>query len=107
MAFPFDLKLGGISGANTMHFAMKGQGRLDTAAGRYEGSSLEYRGWVGGEPLPLAGAELTGSLSRAAYEGATGVAILEDGRFKFAEVPGTFKGRVDGRRAVDGGGSLP
>jgi uncharacterized protein involved in outer membrane biogenesis len=92
--FPFDLKLGGIFGANTMHFAMKGQGRLDTAAGRYEGSSLEYRGWVGGEPLPLAGAELTGSLSRAAYEAANGVVTLEDGRFEFAEVPGIFKGRV-------------
>ena len=92
--FPFDLKLGGIFGANTMHFAMRGQGRLDTAAGRYEGSSLEYRGWVGGEPLPLAGAELTGSLGRAAYEAANGVVTLEDGRFEFAEVPGIFKGRV-------------
>ena len=92
--FPFDLKLGGIFGANTIHFAMKGQGRLDTVAGRYEGSSLEYRGWVGGEPLPLAGAELTGSLGRGAYEGATGVIALAGGRFKFAEVPGTFNGRV-------------
>lgn len=92
--FPFDLKLGGIFGANTVHFAMKGRGRLDTAAERYEGSSLEYRGWVGGEPLPLAGAELTGSLARAAYEGASGVVTLENGRFEFAEVPGTFKGRV-------------
>jgi hypothetical protein len=93
-AFPLDLKLGGIVGANTMHFAMKGQGRLDTVGGSYEGTSLEFRGWVGGEPLPLAGAELTGSLGSAAYDGATGVIALEDGRFKFAEVPGTFKGRV-------------
>ena len=74
---------------------MKGQGRIDTAAGRYEGSALEYRGWLGGEPLPLAGAELTGTLGRATYDGATGVATLDDGRFKFAEVPGRFEGRID------------
>ena len=94
-AFPFDLKLGGISGANTFHFAMHGQGRFDTAGGQYEGTTVEYRGWVGGEPLPLAGAELAGSLGRASYAGATGVVALEDGRFKFAEVSGTFKGSVD------------
>ena len=94
-AFPFDLKLGGISGANTIHFAIKGQGRIDTAAGRYEGTALDYRGWVGGEPLPLAGAELTGALGRVSYDGATGVVALEDGRFKFAEVPGTFSGSVN------------
>jgi AsmA protein len=94
-AFPFDLKLGGISGANTFHFAMQGQGRFDTASGRYEGTTLEYRGWVGGEPLPLAGAELTGSLGRASYADTTGVVAFEGGRFKFAEVPGTFKGSVD------------
>jgi len=93
-AFPFDLKLGGISGANTIHFAMKGQGRLDTATGQYEGTAFDYRGWVGGQPLPLAGAELTGALGRASYDGATGVVALEDGRFKFAEVPGTFRGSV-------------
>jgi AsmA protein len=93
-AFPFDLKLGGLSGANTIHFAIKGQGRLDTVTGQYEGSTLEFRGWVGGEPLPLAGAELTGSLGRASYQGATGVVAVEDGRFKFAEVPGTFRGSI-------------
>jgi uncharacterized protein involved in outer membrane biogenesis len=39
--FPFDLKLGGIFGANTMHFAMKGQGRLGgrrTVAARGRGT---------------------------------------------------------------------
>ncbi len=94
-AFPFDLKLGGVFGANTIHYAMKGQGRLDPTAGQYEGSSLEFRGWLGGEPLPLAGAELAGTLARAAYDGATGVASVADGRFRFAEVPGRFEGRAD------------
>ena len=92
--FPFDLKLGGILGANTLHFAMQGQGRVDTTAGQYEGTSLTYRGWVGGEPLPLAGAELTGALGRASYEGETGVITLADGRFEFAEMPGTFTGTL-------------
>jgi len=94
-AFPFDLKLGGISGASTIHFAIKGQGRIDPAAGRYEGTTLDYRGWLGGEPLPLAGAELTGSLGRASFDGAAGVIAFEGGRFKFAEVPGDFKGSVN------------
>ena len=94
-AFPFDLKLGGIFGDHTSHFAVKGQGRIDTAAKRYEGSALEFRGWIGGGPLPLAGAELAGTLGRATYEGATGVARIADGRFRFAEVPGRFEGHVD------------
>ena len=93
--FPFDLKLGGVFGTNTMHFALKGEGRLDTAAGAYEGRSMEFRGWLGGEPLPLAGAELEGGLNRASYESQSGVAIAEAGRFKFAEVSGTFRGRAD------------
>jgi AsmA protein len=94
-AFPFDLKLGGVFGTNTMHFALKGEGRLDTAAGAYEGRSMAFRGWLGGEPLPLAGAELEGELSRASYESESGAAIAEAGRFRFAEVSGTFRGRAD------------
>jgi uncharacterized protein involved in outer membrane biogenesis len=93
--FPFDLKAGGIFGPNTTHLAVKGQGRIDTAAGQYEGSALEFRGWLGGEPLPLAGAELAGTLGQAAYDGASGVATATDGRFEFAEVPGRFTGRID------------
>jgi AsmA protein len=94
-AFPFDLKLGGVFGTNTFHFAAKGEGQVDTAASTYEGRSLEFRGWLGGEPLPLAGAELTGRLARASYAGGTGTAIAEEGHFKFAEVSGTFQGRAD------------
>ena len=94
-AFPFDLKLGGVFGTNTMHFALKGNGRVDTAAGEYEGRSLEFRGWLGGEPLPLAGAELEGGLARAFYESASGKAVAEAGHFRFAEVSGKFQGRAD------------
>ncbi len=95
VTFPFDLQLGGVFGANTIHYAVKGQGRLDTAARQYEGSALEFRGWVGGEPLPLAGAELAGTLARAAYDGATGIASVAGGQFRFAEIPARFEGRAD------------
>jgi AsmA protein len=94
-AFPFDLKLGGVFGTNTTHFALKGEGRVDMTAGVYEGRSLAFRGWLGGEPLPLAGAELEGELARASYASKSGVAVAEAGRFKFAEVSGKFEGRAD------------
>jgi AsmA protein len=93
--FPFDLKLGGIFESHTTHLAVKGQCRIDTAAGQYAGSALEFRGWLGGEPLPLAGAELVGTLGRVTYVGASGVASAADGRFEFAEAPGRFEGRID------------
>jgi hypothetical protein len=93
--FPLALSLGGVFGANTAHYAMKGQARIDTDAGRYEARGLDYRGWVGGEPLPLAGAELTGALSRASFDAATGLATLEGGRLEFAKVPASFDGRLD------------
>lgn len=93
--FPIEISLGGIFGANTLHFAVKGHARLDPAADRYEATTLDVRGWLGGEPLPLAGAELTGFLARAAYDAASGVATLDAGRFNFGGVPGTFEGRLD------------
>jgi len=94
-AFPFELRLGGISGTQTIHFAAKGEASLDLDAGQYAARGLEYRGWLGGEPLPLAGAELTGTLREATYAGATGEARFAGGLFKFAEVPGRFEGRLD------------
>ncbi len=95
VAFPIELRLGGIFGANTIHYAMKGEARLDPDAGLYEASGLDFRGWAGGDPLPLAGVELTGALRRAAFESATGVATLVDGRFRLAGIPGAFDGTMD------------
>ena len=92
--FPVDLKLAGLAGENTMHFAVKGEARIEPGAGRYEAGTLEFRGWLGGDPLPLAGAELTGTLRQAAYDGGTGIATFFGGRFEFAEIPGRFEGRV-------------
>ena len=93
--FPLDLRLGGVFGPNTIHYAMKGRGRLDPDAGKYEATALDIRGWVGGDPLPLAGVELTGALKRAAYERGTGIAKLRGGHFKLAGIPGTFDGELD------------
>jgi hypothetical protein len=93
--FPIEVRLGGIFGANTIHYAMKGQARLDPDAGRYEASKLDFRGWAGGAPLPLAGVELAGALARAAYDGASGIATLDAGRFTLGGIPGTFDGRLD------------
>jgi hypothetical protein len=94
-AFPFDLRLGGLAGPNTIHFALKGEARMNLDTGRYEASALEFRGWLGGDPLPLAGAELTGTLRQATYESGTGVASLSGGQFEFAEIPGRFDGTLD------------
>lgn len=93
--FPVELRFGGVFGANTIHYSLKGRGRLDTNAGLYEASELDFRGWAGGDPLPLAGLELTGGMKRAAYDGATGIATLESGRFNLAGIPGEFGGTFD------------
>jgi hypothetical protein len=94
-AFPLDLRFGGIAGSNTLHFAIKGEAKLDVGKGRYEANTLEFRGWLGGEPLPIAGAELTGTLRQASYERGTGAARLTGGQFEFAEIPGRFDGTLD------------
>lgn len=93
--FPVEIRLGGVFGTNTIHYAVKGRARLDPGADRYEATRLDYRGWLGGEPLPLAGAELTGALARAVYDGASGALTLDAGRFTFGGIPGTFDGRID------------
>jgi len=95
VAFPIDLKLGGIAGPTTIHFALKGEAKMDFAVGLYEASELEFRGWLGGDPLPLAGAELTGTLRQASFESGTGAARVAGGQFKFAEIPGRFDGTLD------------
>ncbi len=94
-AFPIDLELAGLAGGNTMHFALEGEARMDPDAGRYEAGTLDFRGWLGGDPLPLAGAELAGTLREASYENGTGTARFAGGQFEFAEIPARFEGRLD------------
>ncbi len=93
-AFPLELQAAGIAGTNTFHFAAQGETRLEFDAGRYESSTIAYRGWLGGDPLPLAGAELTGTLAQATYESGSGSARFTGGRFEFAEIPGRFEGTL-------------
>ena len=93
--FPLELRLGGVFGTNTINYAMKGTGKIDLDAGRIDGSSLDFRGWAGGDPLPLAGVELKGALKQASYEMRNGLATLDAGKFNLAGVPGTFDGMLD------------
>lgn len=94
-AFPLDLRLGGIAGSNTLHFAIKGEAKLEAGMGQYEANALEFRGWLGGDPLPIAGAELAGTLRQASYESGKGTARFAGGQFRFAEIPGRFDGTLD------------
>jgi AsmA protein len=93
--FPLEIRLAGVFGPNTIHYAASGQAKIAADGSRYEAMKVEFRGWAGGDPLPLAGVELTGALARAAYESETGVATLDAGRFVLAGIPGTFAGRLD------------
>ena len=93
-AFPLELRLAGIAGANTFHFALNGQGVLDPDAGRYAANGLNFRGWAGGEPLPLAGIEVLGAAESATYDSTAGVAAVPRGTFNVAGIPGEFMARL-------------
>lgn len=92
-AFPVELSLAGVAGPNTFHFALNGQGVVDPDAGRYAASGLNFRGWAGGEPLPLAGIEMLGAAESAFYDSATGAAAIPRGTFNVAGIPGEFMAR--------------
>jgi hypothetical protein len=93
-AFPLELRLAGVAGPNTFHFALNGQGVLDPDAGRYTANGLNFRGWAGGEPLPLAGIEMLGAAESASYDSATGVAAIPRGTFNVTGIPGEFMARL-------------
>jgi uncharacterized protein involved in outer membrane biogenesis len=92
--FPVDLRLAGVAGPNTFHFALNGTAELDPDAGRYRASGLGYTGWAGGDPLPLAGVELAGRLQSVTWTAGTQSAALRGGSFNLAGVPGTFEGEL-------------
>ncbi|MGQ0384043.1 MAG: AsmA family protein [Gammaproteobacteria bacterium] len=93
--FPLELSLAGVFGPNTFHFAANGTARLDPDTGNYRAQALNYRGWVGGEPLPLAGIELAGRLESVAWAAASESANFTGGTFNLAGVPGAFDGRLE------------
>jgi AsmA protein len=93
--FPLELRLAGVFGSNTVHYSATAEATVDLDAGRYEASDLAFRGWAGGEPMPLAGVEMTGRLTRAAFERSTGTATLVEGRFILAGIPAEFSGTLN------------
>jgi AsmA protein len=69
---------------------MNGTAVLDPDAGRYRASALGFRGWAGGDPLPLAGVELSGRLGSVTWDAPTQTGALRGGSFNLAGVPGEF-----------------
>jgi hypothetical protein len=92
--FPLDVELGGVSGTNTFLLAFEGRGFADTASGHFAATRLDVRGWMGGEPLPLAGVELLGNIKAVTFDSAAGVAAIDGGRFNLAGIPGEIAGSV-------------
>lgn len=93
--FPLELRLAAVTGDNTIHFGFSGRGHTDPVGGRHELRGLQFRGWAGGEPLPLAGVELLGTLALASYDAAAGIAVVGAGTFNLAGIPGEFAGSMD------------
>ncbi|MGQ0430204.1 MAG: AsmA family protein [Gammaproteobacteria bacterium] len=93
--FPVELSLAGVAGPNTFHLAANGTARIDPDAGDYRAHALNYRGWAGGEPLPLAGIELAGRLESFAWASASESASFTGGTFNLAGVPGEFDGGLE------------
>ncbi len=89
--FPFELQLAGVGGGNTLHFSLQGQGRIDPDVSRYLGQDLTLKGWLGGEPLPLAGIELEGGIGVASFDGKSGSAEIKAGKMTFAGIRSEFE----------------
>jgi AsmA protein len=89
--FPVELQLAGVSGGNTLHFSLQGRGRIEPDASRYLGQDLTFKGWLGGEPLPLAGIELEGGIGVASYDGKLGIAEIKAGKMTLAGIRSEFE----------------
>jgi hypothetical protein len=92
--FPVDLEVAGVSGTHTFLLACKGRGLADTDAGRFAATTLNVRGWAGGEPLPLAGVELLGQIKAVTFDSGSGIAAIDGGSFNLAGIPGEFAGSL-------------
>ena len=84
--FPVDLQLAGVSGQHILHFALRGQAMVDPDAGHYGARDLSLRGWIGGDPLPLAGIELAGAVGVASFDGKSGAVEIQAGAMTIAGV---------------------
>ena len=88
--FPIELQLAGVSDDNTLHVSVQGRGRLDPDASRYLGQDLKFKGWLGGDPLPLAGIELEGDIGVASYDGKSGGTEIKAGKMTLAGIRSEF-----------------
>ena len=89
--FPVQLQLAGVSGGNTLHFSLQGLAHIEPDAGRYLARDLTLRGWLGGDPLPLAGIELEGGIGVASFDGKSGVAEIQRGTMTLAGIKSEFE----------------
>jgi uncharacterized protein involved in outer membrane biogenesis len=93
--FPVEFRLAGVSGPKTFHFAASGTARVDDERGDHRADGLTYRGWAGGEPLPIAGVELAGGLKSLVWVAEAQTARVSGGSFNLAGVPGAFEGGLE------------
>lgn len=98
--FPADLRLAGEYGRQIVHFGVAGEVRLDVDGGRYAGRKLRLRGWAGGEPMPVAGIDMTGTVGHCLYDEASGLVTLERGNLTAGGVTADFTLAV--ARSADG-----
>jgi hypothetical protein len=89
--FPVELQLAGVSGGNTLHFSLQGRGRIEPDVSRYLGQDLRFKGWLGGEPLPIAGIELEGGIGVASVDGKSGRAEIKAGKMTLAGIKSEFE----------------
>ena len=89
--FPFELQLAGVSDGNTFHFSLRGRGRVEPDASRYLARDLNFRVWLGGDPLPLAGIELEGGIGVASFDGKSGRAEIKAGTMTLAGIRSEFE----------------
>ena len=89
--FPVELQLAGVSDGNTLHFSLRGRGRVEPDASRYLAQDLTFKGWLGGDPLPLAGIELEGGIGVASFDGKSGRAEIKAGKMTLAGIRSEFE----------------
>ena len=88
--FPVTVELAGVSGDYILHFSLQGQGRIEPDTSRYLARDLKYKGWFGGEPLPLAGIELEGGIGVASFDGNSGASEIRLGTMTLAGIRSEF-----------------
>lgn len=88
--FPVELRFAGLHGAHTLHLAVHAQASLRPELDRYGTRALTLSGWIGGEPLPLAGVEFSGGIAVISFDAAVGSLRASGGALALAGLRGDF-----------------